>query len=389
MLNILRYLFHFILFFTLFYFESFKLGSFSFSQLWKIPLVIYLFSYLLSRRDVKESYVFWGILFALIQLLNADLLHNANVAVTRFCKFADLPLLTYFICTIGFPKDKIWRLSFLTAQYFILSTLPFLTGFLSDVVSTDNFDFGNFTSRTYFFQSMHAAAIILSFSVLVIAHKIKEDISSKSTLIYNSILLVIGVYAVYASFARTGMLMMVLGLIILFLPSGFRIREVCICIIGLLFLGFFFYYQFEHNPDFVNRIFDNNNSGVLDTKRVGSGRFVFIENGIKLFSSGSFFNQMFGFGSIAVQEFMKKSTGMYIGLHNGFADALVMNGFLGFFFFLKMLYAYIVFVRRRKHTSQYRLLMAFFIAFLTCQFTQGNIGFGMDLFTALIVAYSI
>lgn len=260
---------------------------------------------------------------------------------------------------------------------------------LEDVTSTEEFYYGDFISRTYYFQSMHAASIILTFANLIIAYHLKTTCSKTKQTIFNTALYAIGIYAIFGAFARTGMVMTIVGSIIIFYPERLKARDIFIGIAGVVFVCAFFIYQYEHNPDFVNRIFDQGENGHVDRDRIGSGRLMFAEKGFLLYTSGNFLQQFFGYGNVAVTEHMARHTGMAIGLHNGFADAFVMNGLLGFFFFIKMLLAYISYVKLRIKTNYSRLLLAFFIAFLSCLYTQGNIGFGMDLFTALVVATAL
>ncbi|HEY5125426.1 MAG TPA: hypothetical protein VIK14_16970, partial [Ignavibacteria bacterium] len=52
-MSIIKYIFYFILFFILFYLEGYNItDNLSFSQAWKVPLVLFMIWYVFRRRNV-------------------------------------------------------------------------------------------------------------------------------------------------------------------------------------------------------------------------------------------------------------------------------------------------------------------------------------------------
>lgn len=384
MIKFIKYIFYFLLFFALFYSETMQVGSMTFSQVWKMPLVVFLLFDFFQKHKHHPSFIYPALFFAVIQILNSDLFASPFFAFSRAAKYADFPLLFAFIYSRARDSRTLWSITLMVAQFFVLCTIPYLLDIIPEKQNIEHV-YGDTIGRLYIFQTMHAAAIILSFSIIVIAYKTKYYCRNFSDLFYNFVLLVIGLYAVFGTFVRTGWVMSLLGIVIIYFPRRFTMKEVVLGLVFITAIIIFFLFEYKYNVDFVNRIFDNNESRTIDQDSLGSGRLVFLKNGLTLFASSGFINWLFGCGCLSVFDYMGSHVGMNIGLHNGFADALVMNGIIGLLLLLSMLWREFKYIRKRRKSKYYLLLMAFYISYLSCMYTQGNIGFGQDLFAALLL----
>lgn len=380
-----KYIIYFLLFFALFYSETMQVGSMTFSQVWKMPLVVYLFYCYASSNKKYPSFIPVALGFALMQILNSDIITNSFFAFSRLAKFADFPLLFAFFYTKKYSSEKLWKITISVAQYFILTTIPYILNILPEKQTIEHV-YGDTVGRLYIFQSMHAASIILSFAIIVIAYNLKYYCKTTVGKVYNAILLLIGFYAIFGTFVRTGWLMSLLGILIIFFPRKFSAKELMISIAILAGVAFFVVYQYNNNADFVNRLFDNGDARSVDKDALGSGRMIFLATGLELFFNSNVIEMLLGCGALQVFDYMDLRLGMHIGLHNGFGDALVMNGIIGFSLLIMMLFRMFLFIKKYKQSRFYLLLIAFYIPFVACMYTQGNIGFGQDLFAALLLS---
>lgn len=380
-MTMLKYILYWFLFFLLFYAESISFGAFTLSQLWKIPLVIYLLIYAVTKK-CHFGFVVSGLLYALIQLMNADILVEPTTAIIRCARFANMPLLFVYMYHNLTKPYQVRHLLLVVSQFFILSTIPYFAGILHQ--KEIDLVFGNTIGFMGFFQNLHAASITLSISTIVVAFFLKEERMPKIHRYYNTALLLLGVYCVYATFVRTGMLMLLIGMLILFFPKQLRIKDVAVgTCITIVLLGFF-YNQFQTNEDFKNRILDNNEQ--IDLNHAGSGRVDFLHYGLETYKKNdSVYAHLFGIGAINAIAATYSRFGLSIGFHNGFIDALVMNGLVGLLLIIILCLTMLQYIRQRKRAYMYKLLLAFFFCYLSCMFTQGNIGFPFDFYTALLL----
>ena len=74
---------------------------------------------------------------------------------------------------------------------------------------------------------------------------------------------------------------------------------------------------------------------------------------------------------------------MRIFSHNGFVDALTINGLIGIFLFFLFFFLIFKFILQQKTSKYFRINFTFIIMYLSYQLTQGGVTFGTDIFLAL------
>lgn len=371
----------YLILFLLIYLGPVQVGPITFSQVWKIPLFVFLFwRVLILRNDKKPTFLKWSYARATKNLITGGFSMSFFFGIVDFIRYMMFPLMYEFALRNirNIRKLDKWLLGF--AQFVILSGIPFTFNLLKSKAK-DTLSFGDFDSYSGMFQNSHGAAITTTTAVLILLAYIK----SKSTIIrfpkLNYLLLFYGVYLIYLTYIRTGYLMFAVGVTFLFLPKKLRFKQVFsgAAILVVLLVGF--YILLESNEAFYNRIFDIRNGKQTE---VGSGRLLFWQAAFDLWFSGNVFELFFGFGFYELIMNMYQKTGLPVYAHNEFFTQLGQNGLLGVIFFIGYLISLFKFILKRKNRPSYRLAMSIFFLYVSLMMTQGGMWFELDIFMVLV-----
>ncbi len=379
----LKYTLFFILFFLLFYLESYKVTNLlTFSQLWKIPLVLFMIGYIIRNQTlIRPVFVKVGYLLGIKNLFNPGLFINPFSNIIETIRFTNFPLL-YDTINIYFKEtEKLERFIIRISQYFILSSIPFLLGMIESI--KDPLEFGEEESYIGIFQNAHGASIVSALAVLVIIFYVNQGNFRGIWKLFNIALIILGLYCLYMSFVRTGYLMFIVGLIVIYFPNKFLSKRTLrfLVILGILTGGF--YFIMESNQSFKYRILDKNDKG--DQKAIGSGRLVLSRISLKYWSEGTVLEMIFGRGLDNVMDNIKEKTGRRLFTHNGFVDTLAVNGLIGLLLLLFFLFYLLISIFVNKGKKSYRLALAFYFGYISFQTTQGGAAFPMDLFIVSVL----
>ncbi|MCQ2268245.1 MAG: O-antigen ligase family protein [Bacteroidaceae bacterium] len=383
-LRLKTYILLFIPFFLLFYSEGMALGSLTVSQLWKMPLIgaiiYYLFQYRKKATPSWSQAYYW---LAVKNLLNAGLFQNIMGNIQEGMRFLFLPLLYNFFANTALLKT-VRKIILVIAQYFILTNIPFLLG-MKPLKS--GLDYGELVAYSGIFQNQHAMSTIMSICIVIVLHFMKHEwISGRWSKLYNMLLIILASYCMYMGFARTGWLMCLLGVFIIFIPKDLSVKQwIGIATMSCCLLGGFVY-MMNTNKTFYNRIvgIDSRTNKKIS---LSSGRDVFIRNAWDLYCSGNTLELVFGKSMDELKDYEKEKTGMRIYAHNGFANMLATNGALGILFMFICGITLLAFVYQCRDCPSYRLALTMWIMNVSFQLTQGGHIFHVDILYAL--AYCI
>lgn len=375
------YILLFLPFFMLFYAEGIKIGSLTVSQLWKLPLIVYFTYYLFQYRKKQTPAWAQGYYWiATKHLVNAGTIKNIFANIQDGISFLFLPLIyNYFHNSRS--REVVERILLCISQYFVLTNIPFL--FFGLKSHAEGLQYGEMVAYTGIFQNQHAMSTIMGICIIVILYYFKKEFfSSWQSKLFNVCLLALAMYAMYLGFARTGWLMCLLGVVILFMPRNTSIKQW----LGILSVGVVlscgFTYLMLTNKTFHDRILDINTT-TGKQKDLGSGRGEYIANAIELYLSGNIFELAFGKSMDDLKDYEYQKTGMRIYAHNGFATLLATNGAIGVLLKLMSMTLLYCFIRRRKDCVTHNAAMAFWCMNLSYQLTQGGHVFHSDLLYAL------
>ena len=385
----------FVVFFIIFYSENFEIQGITISQLWKIPLVLYMLYTVILAKKRKLQFIKLGYWLALLKLLNRDIIVAPLQGVILFTKYLNFPLLYEFIQIKIKQRKKILRFLVRFCQYCILSFIPFLLNILKEPKAAYGEDAlelyeGAITSNVGLFQNPHGASVILSLSFFVILYFIKNTRMSKTMKYFNILLLVLDLYLLYSTYVRTGYLMFVVGLIVYLFPSIRQgtLTDIMKPIVALFIGTFLAVGLISSNDYFKARIFDLDENGDK-REAVGSGRLLFAQNGLNLWAKESnAYEYILGHGQEAVRDnnariFNNKEFRIYS--HNGYVDSLAQNGIVGIIIMLLFYYYIFQRIRKLKKNPASRLALTWLVMQLVFQMVQGGVGFMSDLIAVLIL----
>lgn len=380
-MKVTKRLLPYIIIFFLIYLGSIPLGPTTFSQLWKIPLFIYLFwQVLIIRNRSKPGFIKWSYARAAKNLVTSGFSVSYIPGFIDFLRYMMFPLMYEFASIKIKSIEQLNKILLGFAQFIIISGIPFVLGILKSN-STHEVDINVVDSYSGMFQNSHGAAITTTTAVLILLAflKLKSKIIKFKAL--NYVLLVFGIYIIYLTYIRTGYAMFVIGLICLYIPKNFTIKQMVSAAVALSILGFGFYYLLETNVTFYNRIFDIRNG---QQTAAGSGRLLFWKASIDLWLNGNLFEVLFGFGYEGLLDHIYKAVGLRVYAHNEFFTQLGQNGLIGVVFFLGYLVSLFGFIWKRRKRPSFRLAIAIFFLYVSLMLTQGGMWFELDVFMAMV-----
>lgn len=391
---ILIYFICFSIFFLLHYLEGITLGGgLSVAQIWKVPVLLFLIFYIIRRHLKTEKFVRTNYLLTGEVFLNQEIFINPMGVFIYASKLLPFPLFyTFFSSFSNTSAKKLETILYSMAQFIALSSAITLFGIvtpLKDWSSASNFGEEVFY-YTSIFGNAHPAASNFCISIFVLLNGFKINyFKSNWQKLFNMTLIFIGLLSILKAYVRTGWLMLIVGIVILFWPSKFTlatVRKFIICafvlIIGVVTL-------FQTNDSFRSRIVGHNveTSSSTEIETSGSGRDMFWRNGIELWADGDIYQIIFGHGTTEVQQYNQTKTGLAVGSHNLFVDTLSKYGLLGIILLITMYYRLYRFIKRYPIYFQYRsLALAVMWASIIFAIFQSEMYFIYAMIFGLIVA---
>lgn len=371
---------YFLIFFLI-YLGSIQIGPTTFSQIWKIPLFGFLiWQVLIIRNNKKPTFIKWSYARAAKNLVTSGFSVSYFAGISDFLRYMMFPLMFEYASLKIKNTQQLDKIMLGFAQFVIISGIPFVLGILESKVE-DVVDVNIADGFAGMFQNTHGASITTTTAVLILlAHlKFKSSVIKYTKL--NYALLVFGVYLIYLTYIRTGYAMFFIGLVILFIPKKFTVKQVVSSGVALSVLLFGFFYLLETSEFFYNRIFDIRNG---QQTAAGSGRLLFWKASFDLWLDGNPFEMLFGFGFDGLVDAIYKAVGLRVYAHNEFFTQLGQNGFLGILFFIGYLASLFKFIWKRRKRHSFRLSMAIFFLYVSLMMTQGGMWFELDIFMVLV-----
>jgi O-antigen ligase len=344
------------------HFDNVIIGGVRFSLLWK-AIALGLIIYFVKQPFVPRAYV---LLFILL------VMHFASMTADAFGTYASssLWMITLIVVTMFFRQiDGAVAEKFLKtlAVGTILSFIPFHLGILqSGGYGYDLSIYGGTRGLFGVFQNPHAASISLALSIIAVL--ILCRLRSLPVLA----VLALGLYFLVLSGVRTGVVMLGVGVLSLSLARGFVRLAITILATFVIGLSVATFIGDEARAVIENRLFDRTLYSTSDTGFTGSGRTAIYGAALAIFLSDfNFMAMLLGAGVGAIPEMMWKYTGMAVGTHNAFLDALLRYGFIGFILFCSFHFILFSSVLKRVKGRMRDLALTFYPAFALMAFVQG------------------
>ncbi|MCH5331965.1 MAG: O-antigen ligase family protein, partial [Alistipes sp.] len=268
-------------------------------------------------------------------------------------------------------------------QFFALSNIPFMLGLIeSPAHSILMNDMEGFTG---IMGAVHATAGVMSTSTVILLYHLTHRKHNITGYIYNTLLVAITTYATYLAFTRTGWVMLVAGILIIFLPTKLKVVNIvffCATIATIGFIAAKLYNEVEYVKYRVDDIDPDTETELLR----GSGRNQYREISLNLWKRSPISEKFFGVGLTRVMDNMNDVMGARIFTHNGYIDSLVANGIIGLAMMLLYILSLFIFLIKHRHSQYVRMGFAILMQYVLYQATQGHNLFATDLLYAQIMA---
>lgn len=377
----IKLVFIYSILFLLIYLGPVQIGPITFSQVWKIPLFVFLvWQVIIIRNRKKPGFIKWSYARAVKNLVTGGFSVSYFAGIIDFIRYMMFPLMYEFASLKIRSLKALDKILLGFAQFVIISGIPFTLNLLKSKAH-DTVLYQDFDSYAGMFQNSHGAAITTTTAVLILLAYLKMKVEVIRFPKLNYALLLFGIYLIYLTFIRTGYAMFCIGALFLFMPKKFSVKQIITASLALSVLVFGFFYLLETNEAFYNRIFDIRNG---KQTAAGSGRFLFWKAAFDLWFNGNIFELFFGFGFDGLVDHIYKAVGLRVYAHNEFFTQLGQNGLLGVIFFIGYLVSLFKFIWERRKRPSYRLGMAIFFLYVSLMMTQGGMWFELDVFMVLV-----
>lgn len=396
----LKNIFYFIAFFVLFYIEPLDIGGLKIAILWKVALIGFIIIFLLQSRSYSfPNFIFYNYLYSVKFLLTTTTFSSVVSAVAQISEFLKsmfIGLFTHFFIARSEAKGEyLWieRLGIKLSVFILLSTLPFLLGLMSQL--DEGYDLSKYGAEGFgfigIFQNAHAASITFAFALSILTSALaKRRIVKNKIIIY--ILLMVGLYALYQTYVRTGFLIYFIALYFIYIKdkklTTILVRYVPIAIIGLIGL----YIAYLNSPVLQMRFADKNiyterqYNAEDQWKKIGSGRLWIWHSAYRNWSEADFYGKIIGLGMEEAKDLMGEKIGNKIFAHNQFFQSLQESGLIGFVLFIIFLVTMYKFITKRKSSQFYQTAITIYIGFIILNIFQGGHYFIVDLYLAMYLA---
>lgn len=380
-------------FFIALFLKSYTIGGQEMAYIWKLPLLIFLFFGVLGQK-VHFNFLIFGYIFAIKNLVSTSFFDYPVDAIINFSKYLSIPLVVHWVYLNINSIESLRKLRMLPvylAVFLIISNIPYYLGVFSAPVNKTMLwmEEGSLDGLVGILGAPHYTSALLAVACIIILDFI---VKKRGDMLLNLVLgplLLLGLFFLFKTYTRTGWLMFVIGVVILFARKvTFKDAGKIMALGVLLFASITVLYQ--TNEGFRRRVMDDR-AGQEDKsayETVGSGRLqiaqVYLEN---LYES-NFITYLVGMGMQESQNRYEKKDGMPLFAHNGFVQTIVDNGILGFLLYLLFLYSIFREISR-SNSSHNQLTVAIFFMFISCLVTQQANYFLLDLFLSLFIGIAL
>ncbi len=392
-----KYIFFFILFFSFHYVEGLPpIGSLSVAQVTKIPILLLFFVYLFFNRKRKlTSFEKCGYLYSFEPIFcPASIAQPLQVLIFSI---KQLPLiLSYNFWLSAFYKlpHKLEIILYSLAQYISLTSLLTLLNIvrpLQDYKSAESFAEG-LDYYSSIFGAPHAASSYFAISAIILLFGLKSGrFSTLKVKVFNICLILISIYSVYLSFIRTGWLMLIVSVVVLFIQdiNKFATKYIFRFIVLISIIGSLSVYLYNNNDLFRMRISGENRyreaSGVIDIG--GSGRTSFWEVGLENWTNNNFYGMLFGKGYDQVTKDNERELGLNVFNHNQFLDSLTQYGLFSLLFFVLYYFYLFQFIRKKDNNNKYKKIsFCVYASSLIFCFFQNELYFDYAVLFSILLA---
>lgn len=386
-LSFFTVMFLYIGMFILLYVESLTVFGLKISILWKLAIIAYCLivslAMILRKRKIY-LFVLFSILLAFKTFFSISSMDYPMVTIELFIEnlfFAALFL--YFVYRVDRPILELIGKHF--SIFIIISFLPFIFGLLTPL--SEGYGLYRFGLEDAFgligvFQKPHAASITVAFAVIVIFYHYTNSKKFIQRVFYG-LLIALGTYIMFKTYVRTGLVMMVAGMLYVALKRKDKFKYFKLMIASSLAALVFFVVYIN---DTVIQMRMSDQTIYNQEGSVGSGRLLYWYHAVDNWYTEGFESIVIGLGQEYARDLMYEDVGNKIFAHNGFIQILQAEGLIGIGLYIGFLLNYYLFIRRKRKSNYYIINIALLITYLFMMMFQGGVAFFMMFYLALFVA---
>lgn len=385
----------FFCFFLLFYLEALEVFGVKLAIIWKVFCVMTLLLVLsyFSLRTKKLSRLFsYSFLFFIVSLFNYSLFKEPVSTISESVKYLYVPiafeLIFWSMCFRRLTITHALKILEWIALFTVLSVFPFIFGFLEPLY-TGGYDLEIFglSGKSGFlgvFPNSHSAAIAVGFSLIVL---MSLRVSGMSELRFPLFIVVVGIgcLSIVMTYARTGYLVLLVGLYFAVVLSDFIHRKVWFTVAASLFFVFVFIVTINVSDFFRMRFLGENIYTHGTTLDITSGRFDFWFSALRNYIEQDFIGLLFGMGRDYSSQLLFEKFDILIHAHNGFINILQYHGALGFSLYCIVLYMTIRYSFACHVRPIRNLSLSLLSAYMVQMFVQGERVFLSDVMFGIVI----
>jgi len=334
-----RELLAFLVLWVILFIEPLYLGPLKIAHLWKIVVLAYLIYE--TPKPRLPIWLIFGVLYALKYLVYTKIPYGLVESLQNAAEALILPLLMWFLYNrYRLSSDyasKLLRFSVAMAFFFIYSAVPFLLGLEGFHPDTSLDKYGlemNATKGLFYHIAVASQVYTLATLVLMSAYGLfKFGILGR--IVYLGTVL-IGVYLVYGTFARTAWLAFIAVALFVFF-SGYGVRRKLVGMLLACGVVISAYAIYETNEAVQLRMSGGatyRQDTELSVGGLVSARVPFVFVAADNLSEAGLLSIVLGYGAQYGMDLFEKKTGMAIVSHNKTMEILEASGLVGLFLYL-------------------------------------------------------
>ena len=338
------------------FFEPLQFGGVKVSHLWKMAALVFLIQASLKPR--MPLWFIFGILYALKYLVYTRISYGLMENVQSAAESLMLPLLMVFLyrrfASVPDYEMRLIRFSVLMSCFFIYSAVPSLLGVQSLNPETDLLMYGleeNATKGLFYHVAVASQMYTFATLVLMASYRLFK-LSVLGRIVYGCTVL-LGVFLIYGTFARTAWLAFIIVALIIFVRGeGVKRKVLGMLMAVVLVFGVIFVYDENEAVQLRMKGGATYRQDVeLSADGLLKSRLPFIFIAVDNLVEAGFPSILLGYGTQYGKDLFEEKTSMAIVSHNKTMEIVESSGLVGLFLYFGFVYNVFVLVKKGYYRS--------------------------------------
>lgn len=341
--SIKKIIFFYFIFFIVLYFEDISIAGIRFAQLWKFPIYLYAFFFVIRNlsNNSTNRVLLLGILISLKLVFNINFGYGLLDDIAEALYSLSLPLsISFFYLKFKNNPEKLNTTLLILSTFFILSNIPFILDLLPQrnvIFELDRFGLTNKQALSGLFYQPNVSSKIMVVSFTIIYAYFLTFISSKKNKFGLILILILGLYAIYLCYTRTGWLLTVVGVLIISLHKENFVKVVFKVIPIFIIIGIMLFSYIVENEALLLRLRGGTTyreNVDIDLNILTSFRLDIYEKTIQSVNEEGLPSIIMGIGKKKATEKMSSFYGVGFIAHNRFIEIYQYGGLIALLFFV-------------------------------------------------------